>query len=153
LLQAIFRCSKPLHCSREFLERGSNRGPLSWRMWATASKGKQTKAAAGAQTPLAAKHFADFSLAVAHFCCCLFSCLGFRFRCIVLRVANDSDLIIDLRRLCNLQLKLTRKTALFSESDPSIYCTLSSQLSKPLLGAEFLLLNSSITLTPPWNPV
>ncbi len=58
LLHAIFRCSKPLHPSREFLEQGSNRGPLSWQMWATASKGKHAKAAAGAQTQLAGKHIA-----------------------------------------------------------------------------------------------
>ena len=40
---------------------------------------------------------------LAYFCCFLFFPLGFKFCCIVLRVANARDLIIDLRRLCYLQ--------------------------------------------------
>ena len=53
---------------------------------------------------------------LAHFCCCLFFPLGFKFCCIVLRVANARDLIIDLRRLCYLQWI----TTLLSKSGPTI---------------------------------
>ena len=52
---------------------------------------------------------------LAHFCCCLFFPLGFKFCCIVLRVANARDLIIDLRRLCYLQWITTQ-----TDSDNSV---------------------------------
>ena len=74
------------------------------RVPATPSNSQQAQkelAAAGAQMPLARAHFADFRLAAS---CCVFFSLGFKFCCMVLRVANARDLIIDLRRLCYLQL-------------------------------------------------
>ena len=79
-------------------------------------------AAAGAQMPRARDYFADFlhSLAV------IFFSLGFKFCCMVLRVANARSLVKDLRRLQlgfviynlynGLQLDLTRITAQLSES-------------------------------------
>ena len=66
---------------------------------ARVSKPKKELAAAGAQMQLARDHFADFRLAAS---CCVFFPLGFKFCCMVLRVANARALIIDLRRLCHV---------------------------------------------------
>ena len=75
---------------------------LNWgRERARASKPKKGLAAAGARMPLGRDHFADFRLAAS---CCVFFPLGFKFCCMVLRVANALALIIDLQRLCYLQL-------------------------------------------------
>ncbi len=69
-------------------------------------KAKQGQAAAGAQMQLAGKHFADFLLTLGSLLLLFFSPLGFKFCCIVLRMANARALIIDRWKLCNLQLGL-----------------------------------------------
>ena len=95
-----------------------------------------------------------------------FFSLGFKFCCMVLRVANARTLFIDLRRLCYLQPVQWITTRADSDNctlctviwvSTTISCTLSflrvtvgSWISKPPLGAEFLLLNSGNTLTTPW---
>ena len=106
LLQAIFRCSKPLHRSREFLERGSNRHAVTQQRLARGSKGQQSQSSRRRPDAAGGKAFRRF---LAHLCCCLFFSLGFKFCCIVLRVANARDLIIDLRRVCYLQ-RITTQT-------------------------------------------
>ena len=98
-----FRCSKQLHRSSEFLERGSNRHAVTRQRAANHSKGQQSQSSRRRPDAAGGKAFRRF---LAHFCCCLFFPLGFKFCCIVLRVANARDLIIDLQRLCYLQLKL-----------------------------------------------
>jgi len=80
----------------------------------------------------------------------------------VLRVANARALVIDLRRHCYLQPVQWITTRADSDNctvirvSTTISCTLSflrvtvgSWISKPPLGAEFLLLNSGNTLTTP----
>ncbi len=58
-----------LHRSKEFLERGSNSHAVTVDLvgkgWQTQAKVSKAKAAAGAQTPLAGKHFANFLLTFA----------------------------------------------------------------------------------------
>ena len=61
---------------------------------------RKALAAAGAQMQRARDHFADFLHSLAVIFCFP---LGFKFCCMVLRVANARALIIDLRRLCYLQ--------------------------------------------------
>ena len=67
---------------------------------ANPSKGQQSQSSRWRPDAAGGKAFRRF---LAHFCHCLFFPLGFKFCCIVLRVANARDLIIDLRRLCYLQ--------------------------------------------------
>ena len=98
--------------------------PWHIKVWQTQAKGSKSQSSRRRPDAAGGKAFRRF---LAHLCCCLFFPLGFKFCCIVLRVANARDLIIDLRRLCYLQLKLTRITVPLSESDPTISCTLSSQ--------------------------
>jgi len=57
-----FSMFQPLHRSKEFLERGSSRHAVTGDL---VGKGCKGKAAAGARTPLAGKHFADFLLTFA----------------------------------------------------------------------------------------
>ena len=99
--------------------------------------------------PRARDHFADFlhSLAAR-----FFFPLGFKFCCMVLRVANTRALVIDLRRLCYLQWITTR-----SDSDnctvirvsTTISCTLRLPLDHGLQSHSLGLLNSRIPLTQP----
>ena len=82
------------------MERGSNRHAVTQQRLARGSKGQQSQSSRRRPDAAGGKAFRRF---LAHFCCCLFFPLGFKFCCIVLRVANARDLIIDLRRLCYLQ--------------------------------------------------
>ena len=73
----------------------------SWTVFLTGDvqclcKPVKALAAAGAQMPRARDHCADFL----HCLAVIFFSLGFKFCCMVLRVANARALIIDLRRLC-----------------------------------------------------
>ena len=82
------------------MERGSNRHAVTRQRAANHSKGQQSQSSRRRPDAAGGKAFRRF---LAHFCWCLFFPLGFKFCCIVLRVANARDLIIDLRRLCYLQ--------------------------------------------------
>ena len=62
---------------------------------------RQQRAAKPKQPPAPRRRWRE---SISPICCCgLLLSLGFKFCCIVLRVANARDLIIDLRRLCYLQ--------------------------------------------------
>ncbi len=59
---------------------------------------------AGAQMPLARDHFTNSGYLLQGLAVVFFFFLGFKLCCMVWRVANACNLIIDLRRLCYLQL-------------------------------------------------
>ena len=65
LLQAIFRCSNRYIVPKSFWNGVQTVTPWHSKGWQEAAKGSKAKAAAGAQTPLAGKHFADFLLTFA----------------------------------------------------------------------------------------